>query len=125
MANFLLASGCNVVERTQIMSLAGQGDVQVMESNGFVDLVRIGQLANVDYLVVGSVTLDNRLSVDFWTGGPESKVVVTGATARVVDAKNAQVVVAVTYEPGRGSGWHRPVVVGQEIGRAILGISEK
>src|SRR6187399_1897059 len=42
LANALLAAGCQVVERTHLMNIAGANEVAVLESRGGADVLRIG-----------------------------------------------------------------------------------
>jgi curli biogenesis system outer membrane secretion channel CsgG len=120
LANALLAAGCQVVERTHLMNIAGANEVAVLESRGGADVLRIGQLANVDFIIVGSVNSQGQLAKNVWTGDVSLINRVEGAAVRLVDAKTAVLVTSVTYQPGTVDKWHDPVVVGEEIAYAIL-----
>ena len=118
-ANEALSSGCRIVERSALSNLLQEQGIQAAGLTETLDASRIGALANVDYLVLGSVSVNSRFVVGKtrwnYTGTFQF---VASASARVVDVKTGEVVRSVTYQPGRGAGWHQPNVIGSELAKA-------
>jgi curli biogenesis system outer membrane secretion channel CsgG len=119
-ANDLLGQGCKILERTALANLLMEQNLQVSGLTGAIDASRIGQLAKVDYLLVGSVALHQQVVVGRYAWDDSGTVqLVDGASARILDAKTGEVVRSVTYQPGRGKGWHKPNVVGSEMAKSM------
>jgi curli biogenesis system outer membrane secretion channel CsgG len=122
LADRLMRAGVQVVERTYLSRLLSEQGIQVTGLTEGLDLSRIGEIANVAYLLVGTVSAQNQgytSGFGAWTRRGTAPMV-AGATARIIDVVTGQVVVTATYQVGSGWKWHQPVTVGDSIGAAIV-----
>jgi len=119
LADRLVQAGLPVVERSYIERLAAEEGLQLSASADQTSYSRIAQVAKVGYLVVGTISASDEV----YSSGVLRKVgtapMVSGASARIIDASTGQVVVSATYHVGKGWEWHKPTTVGNALGDAI------
>jgi hypothetical protein len=122
----LLDSPFAVIERAYLVALLQE---QALSITGFTetsDYRKIGNLANVDFLLVGTVGLLEGVS---YRWGKASKYsFVTDASARIVSVETGQILVSCSYQIPSGGGskyWMQPTVVGKTIALALKEALEK
>ena len=103
----LLDSPFTIVERTQLSRILQEHQLSVSGITADADYARIGQLSNIDYLLVGHVAVRSPR----WQR-------ITGATARVIDVTNGELLITATYTPPK-RGWAAPIYMAESLAAAI------
>lgn len=119
-----------VVERTYLSAIVQEQGLSITGLTETTDYSKIGHLADVDFLVVGSVGVLELKSVGGWGGffKASSFSYINNASARVVDVYTGQVVISCFYTLPGGAGnddWLDPNVVGEALAGAIKDTLEK
>ena len=124
----LLDGNFMVIERTYIDDIVKEQGLSLTQNS---DYTKIGHLADVDFLVVGSVGILEVTSHVGYLGlfsTGKSFSYIDNATARIVDVYTGQVVVSCFYKLPDGAGnsdWLDPNVVGEALAEAIEDALEK
>ncbi len=95
----LLASGLKVVERTHMARILQEQGISFLEID-FPDYKKIGEFAEVDFLLVGNVAFSS-------------------ATVRVVDASTGETLIITVFQPNKISGSASAVDMGEYLAKSI------
>jgi curli biogenesis system outer membrane secretion channel CsgG len=120
----LLDSDLIVVERTFLTAIVQEQGLSLTGLTETTDYSKIGHLADVDFLVFGSVGVLEFKSAAGWMGITKAKSFsyIDSASARIVDVSTGQVVISCSYRLPGGAGnsdWLDPNVVGEALAGAI------
>lgn len=127
----LLDGNFLVIERTYLADIVKEQGLSLTGLTQKTDYTKIGHLADVDFLVVGSVGV---LEINSYRGyggiytTGKSFSYINNASARIVDVYTGQVVVSCFYKLPGGAGnsdWLDPNVVGEALAEAIEDALEK
>jgi curli biogenesis system outer membrane secretion channel CsgG len=133
-AAHLLDGDFIVIERTYLSAIVQEQGLSLTGLTKTTDYSKIGHLADVDFLVVGSVGVLELTSTGGWGGlwggffKASSFSYINNASARVVDVSTGQVVISCLYTLPGGAGnddWLDPNVVGEALAGAIQDTLEK
>ena len=120
-----------VIERTYLADIVKEQGLSLTGLTQNTDYTKIGHLADVDFLVVGSVGI---LEINSYRGyggiftTGKSFSYINNASARIVDVYTGQVMVSCFYKLPGGAGnsdWLDPNVVGEALAEAIEDALEK
>jgi TolB-like protein len=103
----MIDSPFSVVERAYLSNILQERGYSVTGITESTNYKEIGNLAGVDYLIVGDVAVRSAR----WQR-------ITGATARLVDVSNGEVLISTTYTPPK-RGWAAPNFMGESLAEAI------
>lgn len=95
----LLDTGFIVIERTYLTNILEEQGLVLSGATETVDYGKIGKLSNVDYLLVGTVTAEQREKYSRFGGG--RYIDVLDATARIVNVATGEIILHVTWIRGR------------------------
>jgi hypothetical protein len=95
----LLRSGFKIVDRTQIGKILQEEGISYLEID-FPDYSKIGNLAEVNYLLVGNVAFSS-------------------ATVRVLETATGETLIVAVFRPSRITGSASAVDMGQYLAKAI------
>jgi TolB-like protein len=103
----LIGSPFSVIERSYLSKILQEQGYSVTGITENPNLEEIGKLSGVDYLLVGNVTIMS-----------QRRRWILEATARIVDVKTGEVVIAILYKP-RSDDYMLPQLTGEAIAVAI------
>jgi curli biogenesis system outer membrane secretion channel CsgG len=103
----ILDSGFKIIERTHLAKILEEHGLSQSGITRKSDYKRIGQIANLDYLLIGNIQFFGNTEFIWLT------------TARIIDAVTGQVILSVTYECSEISEFSVINKVGEKIGTAI------
>jgi hypothetical protein len=95
----LLKSGFKIVDRTQIGKILQEEGISYLEID-FPDYNKIGNLAEVNFLLVGNIAFSS-------------------ATVRVLDTATGETLIVTVFRPSRITGSASAVDMGQYLGKSI------
>jgi len=95
----LLRSGFKIVDRTQIGKILQEEGISYLEID-FPDYNKIGNLAEVNFLLVGNIAFSS-------------------ATVRVLDTATGETLIVTVFRPSRITGSASAVDMGQYLGKSI------
>jgi hypothetical protein len=108
----LLESNLVVIERTYLTTILQEQALSLTGLSETDDYRKIGHLADVEFLVAGTLGLFEGVAYTF----------ILNATARIIDVETGQVVAIFFYKVPRGPGsehWAKPEAVGMLLAEAI------
>jgi curli biogenesis system outer membrane secretion channel CsgG len=103
----MIDSPFTVLERAYLSNILQERGYSVAGITQSTNYKEIGNLAGVDYIIVGDVAVRSAR----WQR-------ITGATARLVDVSNGEVLISATYTPPK-KGWAAPQYMGESLAEAI------
>ena len=118
-ANNLSASGIEVIERTRLAKTLEEHKFDLAYAMGDLGYSTIGDICNVDYLLVGIVSTLTYSKRFIREKGVVLNNVVVGAKVRIVSVATGEVVARANIKRTRRNKWHQPVIVGQALAAAI------
>ena len=120
--NKLLDSNLKVVDRTYLVKIIEEQGISLAGLTERIDYSRIGKLSNVDFILVGTVTMVDRTYelVPLPIHRAHSYTECSGATARIIDVTTGDVLVSAVYDTTRVSlKWQRPTQIGQALATGL------
>jgi curli biogenesis system outer membrane secretion channel CsgG len=127
----LLDSDLIVVERAFLTAIVQEQGLSITGLTETTDYSKIGHLADVDFLVLGSVRVLEALSFGEFMGFSKISFLpyIDNAAARIVDASTGQVVISCFYKIPDGAvgnrHWLDPNLVGKALAGAIMDALDK
>lgn len=115
-ANNFIGTDIEVIERTYLAKIFEEQGFDLTVAKENLDYSRIGEICNLDYLLVGTVS-----TVTYSERFVRERAVnyVTGATVRIVSLATGEVVASANIKRTRRDKWHQPIIVGQALAAAI------
>jgi curli biogenesis system outer membrane secretion channel CsgG len=116
----LLGSGVNIIERTYLNNLLQEQGLSISGITENIDFTKIGNIINVNYLLLGTVEVSERpYSRGF---GAFSKsgtyTYIPSVSTRIVNIRTGEVLISCTYSVPKKLWW-QPVKIGENIASAI------
>lgn len=127
----LLDAPLVVIERTYLVEILQEQELSLTGLTETTDYRRIGRLADVDFLLIGTVGIQEGIAYRGFGkfGSADYYSFISNASARIVSVETGQVLVSCSYQIPRGAGskkhWTQPVVVGKTIAQALKEALEK
>lgn len=118
-ANNLLGADIEVIERTRLAKTLEEHKSDLADAKGDLGYSRIGDLCNVDYLLVGMVSTLTYSKQFVREKGVVLNNVIVGASVRILSVATGEVVARANIKRTRRDKWHQPVIVGQALAAAI------
>lgn len=118
-ANNLIGTDIEVIERTYLAKILEEQGFDLAGAKEKLDYSRIGEICNVDYLLVGTVSTLTYSKRFVREKGVVLNNVIVGANVRIVSVATGEVIASADIKRTRRDKWHRPIIVGQALAAAI------
>lgn len=116
--NHLKYTGIEVTERADLARILVEKGISFKGATENSEYCRIGEICNVDYLLVGKVVVST-LHKQFIRPGRVVFTEFIEATVQIVNVATGEVVLSASIERPQRKRWHQPVIIGEALAAGI------